>query len=90
MTTKPIVLAAAAAVLFATTALADGDGRGPGKDAAALRDGRVLPRTAFVVAKPDRVYPSLGSADPDGPSLGGRQPNLPAWAQDWDASPHWD
>ncbi len=90
MKTKPIVLAATAAVLFATTALADTYGRGPSKvreGAAALRDGRT---PAFVVTKPDRTYPSLRFADPEGLSLRGRQPNLPAWAQDWDPSPHRD
>jgi hypothetical protein len=90
MKTKLIVLASTAAVLFATTALADTYGRGPSK----AREGAGTPsggRTpALVVTQPDKVYPSLRFAGPEGPSLRGRQPNLPAWAQDWDPSPHRD
>ena len=90
MKTKPIVLACTAAMLFATTALADTYGRGPSKareEVSTLYDGR---SHASVLAKPDRVYPSLRFADPESPSLRGRQPNLPAWAQDWDPSPRRD
>ena len=89
MKSKLIVLASTAAVLFATTALADTYGRGPSKarqDAGTTSHGR----TPALLVQPDRAYPSLRFAEPEGPSLRGRQPNLPAWAQDWDPSPHRD
>jgi hypothetical protein len=89
MNTRSLALASLAAVLFAATAAANTTGRGSKtrEGAFVLRDGRT---PAFVVTQPDRAYPSLRFEEQDGPSLRGRRPDLPAWAQDWDPSPRRD
>jgi hypothetical protein len=88
MKTTFIPLATAAALLFATDALADTSGRGSLKsrtDVSTLRAGRAPAAVPLNPNGPDKAYPS--TIRRGGPSLRENDPTLPYWAQEWDPSP---
>src|SRR5687768_17423676 len=87
MKTTFVALAGAAAILAATSALADTSGRDstPRTSVGTLHDGRA---PAVVVRTPDRTDRAYSSTiRGERPSLRENDPTLPYWAQEWDPSP---